>query len=393
MAGAGLATGGTELLHQFSRCLSDNGIESYMIYPDADSIKCPTPETFLKYGVKYVNRYVDDYDAVLVLAETQVHLARECVKGTVMLWWLSVDNYLLSYREQFKRESFDLFDLKSRKNILHFVQSQYAKEFLEKYMGIANSHFLMDYINDDIMEAAALCQNAYDRKNICLYNPKKGYETLKPIMDSCREDIKWMPLTGYTPAEMAELMCQAKLYVDFGHHPGKDRIPREAAICGCCILTNRMGSAAYQEDVGIPECYKIEDTGNISLVLDKIYDLVDYYEERKEEYSGYRAIVAGEKAGFMKDLKNAIDILKDCVGARSRNICFDGVKYEKMIGSIGNAAEQLGGLMAAARMDCLHENRSQMANKLLTADYVIQVIRETIYAQLIDLAEENNPEE
>lgn len=212
-------------------------------------------------------------------------------------------------------------------------------------------------------------------------------------MDACREDIKWMPLAGYTPTEMAELMCQAKLYVDFGHHPGKDRIPREAAICGCCILTNRMGSAAYREDVGIPECYKIEETGNISLVLDKIYDLVDYYEERKEEYSGYKAIITGEKEGFMKDLQNAITILKDCVRKRSQNICFDKIKHEKMIGSIGNAAEQLSGLMEAAKMDCFHENRSQVANKLLTADYVIQVIRETIYAQLIELAEENKSEE
>lgn len=29
-------------------------------------------------------------------------------------------------------------------------------------------------------------------------------------------------------------MRKAKVYIDFGFHPGKDRIPREAVMCGAC---------------------------------------------------------------------------------------------------------------------------------------------------------------
>lgn len=52
LAPANVATGGTELLHQYSRCLTDLGIENYMVYPNRDEVKCPTPKTFLKYRVK-----------------------------------------------------------------------------------------------------------------------------------------------------------------------------------------------------------------------------------------------------------------------------------------------------------------------------------------------------
>lgn len=310
---AHIKTGGTELLHQFSKSLSVSGIENYMIYLNPDGVNCPTPEAFKVYNVKYVSRYVDAHDSVLVIPESRMRFVNEmkCEIGTLMIWWLAVDNYLLSYKNMIKNGDPDVFHLKSRKNTVHFVQSWYAKEFLKEQFGIEDSYFLMDYINDGIMKIASLYQNLkYERKNICLYNPVKGYETLKPVIEVCRKDIVWMPLVGYKAEEMAALMCLSKVYVDFGCHPGKDRIPREAAICGCCVLTNRQGSAAYQEDVGIPECYKIADTGNIEGILKKLYLLIDDYEEKKADFSSYRETIKGEKAQFMEDLHTAIDILE-----------------------------------------------------------------------------------
>jgi len=48
-------------------------------------------------------------------------------------------------------------------------------------------------------------------------------------------------------------MCVSrKLYVDFGKHPGKDRMPREAAVHGCCIITGRRGAAGNPFDIPIP---------------------------------------------------------------------------------------------------------------------------------------------
>lgn len=65
------------------------------------------------------------------------------------------------------------------------------------------------------------------------------------------------------------------------------------------MLTNQAGSAAYQEDVGIPECYKMKDTTDTDAVLEKICELMDGYEEKKAEYAHYRTAIANEKAEFM----------------------------------------------------------------------------------------------
>lgn len=316
IAPAHVVTGGVELLHQFSRSLSDNNIENYMVYQNVEKEDSLVPEVYQKYNVKYADVFIDDYDSILVLPEGWVGEINdiECIKGTVMVWWLSVDNYLAAYARTIEKYGVDCFNLKSFKNIVHFVQSNYAKDFIENQIGIEKSYFLTDYISDDIIRTAKLYQNLkYDRKNICLYNPQKGYEVIPPLIEACRKDIVWMPLIGYKPMEMAALMCIAKVYVDFGNHPGKDRIPREAAACGCCVLTNRKGSAAYQEDVGIPEHYKINGTEEVDDILEKIYSLIDCYDEKKEEFSEYRLTVYGEKEKFVQEVKETISILKTCV--------------------------------------------------------------------------------
>ena len=59
-------------------------------------------------------------------------------------------------------------------------------------------------------------------------------------------------------AEVREALCKVKVYADFGSHPGRDRMPREAALCGACVLTNRRGSANFAEDVPLPTLYKLD---------------------------------------------------------------------------------------------------------------------------------------
>lgn len=381
------ATGGTELLHQFSKCLTDNGIENYMIYPDTNGILCPTPPTFKKYGVKYVSQYVDAPDSILVLAETQIHLVNDCQKGTAMIWWLSVDNYLDAYQVQITESNFDIFGLKERQNLVHFVQSYYARDFVNSYINTENCYFLMDYINDDIVNWALAHKDSYERQNICLYNPKKGYEALEPVIAACRKDIIWLPLIRMTPTEMADTMCKGKLYVDFGAHPGKDRIPREAATCGCCVLTNRKGSAAYDNDVNIPEQYKIEDPTNINSVLEKIYDLVDNYDDRIKEYAPYREKILKEKDDFMNDMHTALIILQRIAMSKTPVASpSELTPYIKTLSSIGSAGNMINELAQTAQTACFTGDSSQLMNDLLTIDYILQIIRETVYAKLNDLS-------
>ncbi len=41
-------------------------------------------------------------------------------------------------------------------------------------------------------------------------------------------------------------MRKAKLYIDFGYHPGKERMPREACLLDCCLIIGKDGSAKYK---------------------------------------------------------------------------------------------------------------------------------------------------
>ena len=47
--------------------------------------------------------------------------------------------------------------------------------------------------------------------------------------------------------------------MDFGFHPGQDRLPREAAILKNCIITNKEGSAAIFQDVPIADEFKFNE--------------------------------------------------------------------------------------------------------------------------------------
>ncbi|EJK54875.1 hypothetical protein THAOC_25460 [Thalassiosira oceanica] len=69
--------------------------------------------------------------------------------------------------------------------------------------------------------------------------------------------------------EVVALLRRAKVYVDFGPHPGMDRLPREAALAGCVVLTNREGAAAFDEDVPLPKELKFS-----SFEVEKIYSAI-----------------------------------------------------------------------------------------------------------------------
>ncbi len=63
----------------------------------------------------------------------------------------------------------------------------------------------------------------------------------------------FVPLENMSKQEVRALMQQSRYYIDFGHHPGKDRLPREAAASGCVVLTLRAGAAQFFDDVPLAQ--------------------------------------------------------------------------------------------------------------------------------------------
>lgn len=93
--------------------------------------------------------------------------------------------------------------------------------------------------------------------NKIAYNPKKGGEAAEAFF---RENphFEKLPLQGYSKEDMLGVLKETGIYIDFGHFPGKDRIPREAAAAGCIVFLHRAGSAAYYDDFPVPDVFKFK---------------------------------------------------------------------------------------------------------------------------------------
>lgn len=323
-----VATGGTELLCQLYFKLKKIGVESKIFYYDLSSNE-PIPERFKKYMIEYTDKIIDNEKNIIIIPEVNVEELNKYRKIKKYIWWLSVDNYALKYSNYFfkfkwkdykiikkikailkisfmiplgEKETLNFYDNK----IKHLVQSKYAEEFLKnKGVKQENIFYLSDYLNEDFFIKDISIKN---RENNILYNPKKGIKVTRKIMKLFPQ-YNYIPLQNMTPIELKELYLKSKIYIDFGNHPGKDRIPREAAVLGCIVLTNKRGSAKYFEDVSIPEKYKFFDN-DIKKLGNNIEYIFNNYEKVLKEYEFYRNKIKNEEKIFEKEILDLIKSLK-----------------------------------------------------------------------------------
>ena len=100
-------------------------------------------------------------------------------------------------------------------------------------------------------------------------------------------------------------------YIDFGPHPGMDRLPREAALAGCVVITNREGAAGFNEDVPLPSEFKFQ-----SFTVDKIYamlkDCCNKHGEYVTKMESYKKWILGQE----KQMEVCVDRLVDRVVTR-----------------------------------------------------------------------------
>lgn len=317
LAPANLATGGPELLHQLCAELRRIGINALMYYTNHDKRDvCPQPEVYKKYEVPYVSDIVDIDNCAYVIPETMIEVLPAIKKGKKYIWWLSVDNAYnrcvhfydkaKNKDEKIKRiiELISMFAGILKNDVIHLVQSEYARNHCQ-HLGISDDkiRYLGDYLRDEFIENA-LKPCEIQKQNMVAYNPKKGKEVTEKLI-SLASDIDWVPLQGLTPDEMSLLLRSVKVYIDFGEHPGMDRIPREAAISGCCVITGRKGAAVYHEDVPILDKYKFDDNAeNVHYeVIAKIKDIFNNYEQYSSDFDDYREFIKKQKNKFKLDVR------------------------------------------------------------------------------------------
>ena len=105
---------------------------------------------------------------------------------------------------------------------------------------------------------------------------------------------------------MLDLFRHSKLFIDFGVFSGRERMPREAVSCGCCIVTSNKGTARDYKDNSIPDKYKIED---IDEAMQMIKYIIYNYELCKPDFDEYRRLLKQDLANYhdeVKEFYNAI---------------------------------------------------------------------------------------
>lgn len=306
-----VATGGPELLHQLVYELNKLGKSAYMLYYKKTENN-PVHEAYKHYKNPYVDSIEDVEDNILIVPEVVTDLLYNYRNIQKIIWWLSVDNYYKRFNSNnmikqiikkilYSLGYFNVYKFDKKESIFHFVQSEYAKQHLLS-KGIMEIQFLGDYLNKHFIENQSNNINSH-KKNIVVYNPKKGIEFTKKLINLAN-DIKFVPIENMTREEVAELLSSAKVYIDFGNHPGKDRIPREAAISGCCVITGKQGSSKYYEDVAIEDEFKFDDSEKeIPKIIKKIKDIFNDYELNSNKFDFYREKIKNEQLEFINDIK------------------------------------------------------------------------------------------
>jgi len=308
-----IETGGIECSYSLAKAYKDLGINTKMvlIHPSLhcqhqsnwkEIISDPKhleavqiPLAYSKYITRedIVNVVEDKPENLLIIPEIWPDALDAYNNIQKAIWWLSVDNGLGTDQKNFHLKISDPKYL----NVHHFYQSQYAYWFLLNH-GAQYVYPLYDYINRDYINENLSFE---DRENVVLYNPKKGIEITQKLIEE-NPDIKFIPLQGMNREQLKELMTKSKVYIDFGHHPGKDRFPREAASCGCLIITSFKGSAQFFNDVTIDPKYKFDDT--TEGVSKLIRDIFNNFEDHFNNFGLYRKMIGDEEEVFYRQVKN-----------------------------------------------------------------------------------------
>jgi len=199
-----------------------------------------------------------------------------------------------------KRETLFRFNDNS---IVHFAASYYAMDFLKKN-GVMDAQFLIEPLGLDfiknVINGPEVDFSAENRQNLILYNPAKKSRIMKKLLNRFTEHT-FIPLKGFSPQQLVDLMKKSKLYVDFGKFPGPERLPKETAVCGCCILTSFRGAAAFYDDVCIPDEYKFKRF-NLKDINNRIIDILDNYDRHIDNFQKYRSMVYLLESNFKKQI-------------------------------------------------------------------------------------------
>lgn len=318
----GVRTGGPEALHQLVHTMRHLGLDAYLVPADDTRDSAPVSE-YVMYDAPERPTIEDRPGNGVIVPEIYWDRIKELDHATPYLWWLSIDSspifkeqrqleiwerVTLSPKARIKRAMAILSKLPDRRyikdpEIVHLAQSDYAHSFLSTRVGISAS-ILSDYINmGDLPRVEVPGRSA--RTPQIAFNPAKGGEITQRIVAGSPKHLQWKPIVGMPRTEVVATLQNSAIYLDMGHHPGRDRMPREAAMCGALTLVANRGAGAFMGDVPIPNDHKISLQGDfIEETVIRILSMQSNLESEIQKQAFYRSIIRSSREQFVQEVSD-----------------------------------------------------------------------------------------
>jgi hypothetical protein len=297
----GQRSGGLEALHQLAHELSSLGVEARLV-ASPESRGLPEEPAYAPYGCTYADDVPDSPDTVLVVPEVAISSLSGFPRSRHVVWWLSVD-FGEPYTEHGSSETEELRRLvRSAHNV---AQSEYARVEIARREGV-DTHLLSDWT---VFAGSATRRDDAGLGSVC-FNPLRGSELTARVRERTPH-LDWRPVEGLDRSGVDDLLLSTTVYLDLGFHPGKDRIPREAALAGCVVVVGRAGSAAYAEDVPVPDEHKVdldrdpeEVAADVAARLDAI---VADPAPHRDAQRGYVEVIGRERETFRREVQAFVE--------------------------------------------------------------------------------------
>lgn len=294
-------SGGPELLHQFVDAARSCGRDARVLYYPF-SRENMRPEKFNDYNAPQ-GYFEESFGAEIIVPEVATKLIKQFPRSDISIWWGSVDFFFGFARDSMLRDSlrylrgiaFRRLPLHRLRGFKHFTQSEYAKEFLRSHR--IEACMLTDYLN-----ASHFSPLTMRRKMRICYNPAKGMHVTKQLIKN-NPDYEFIAIQGLTPSGVKELLSSSTVYIDFGNHPGKDRMPREAALAGCCVVVGSKGAAKFS-DVAVPDRFKLDESSALfnAQFSSLLMEIDNDFEAVSKVFDDYRNRIRDEKSVFLNQV-------------------------------------------------------------------------------------------
>jgi hypothetical protein len=333
---ANAVTGGPETLHQICDVINNHGGNAFMVYVNHafSVVDSQTPTPYRKYNTNTTTKIICSKESLILAPETLSYSLKnkDFVNMAKGVCFLSLGFYLKYYVSFFVRMVYQptlryfapLFFVylrfsswirgtnnrrlapKEMKNFKISYNCLWEKDYLEK-RGVFPQEYICGPISEEFFPALDETKKNLHDENLIFYNPKKGQLFTDKIMKRYSEmffgeDFKFIPIVSMTNKEIVDLFSKGKVYIDFGYFPGHERIPREAVLLGCNILTSNLGAAKY-DDVRVPEKYKFSvKNKNIDIICRTIHELMVHAEEHYCEFDDYRRFIFEQRDLFVTNI-------------------------------------------------------------------------------------------